>query len=78
MPVLIAAMEGAMMPIYCFAKPDQMGDHRFTDDVAITYALTKSGAIRKFSHSYSEIRKRDVSRVKYSRLIKRIAILTSY
>ncbi len=40
------------MFLWCFAKAGQMVDHRFTDDVAIVFAVTKDGAIRKFQNLY--------------------------
>ena len=63
------------MGLYCFAKADQMVEHRFTDDVAIVRAFTKKQAIEKFRVFYANVSKDDVFRVK---LRKGVYILTDY
>ena len=45
---------------WVFAKPDQMKGHKFTDDVALCKAASKSEAIRKFSKLYKNIEDKDV------------------
>ena len=42
------------MPIYVYARPNQMKGHKFTDDVALCKAWTLKGAIKKFSKYYSD------------------------
>ena len=62
--------------LWAFAKPDQMVDHKFTDDVAITYAADKGEAMKKFSRLYSNIEDKDVWEVKFRAYD--VAILTDY
>ena len=38
--------------IWIYAKPDQMVGHKFTDDVAICFALTRKRAFNKFNRLY--------------------------
>lgn len=64
--------------LYFFAKPDQMKDHKFSDDVAITFAFSKKRAIKKFSTLYAEVKSTDVARVRIKYLFRDCAILTSY
>ena len=63
------------MSIYCYAKADQMVEHRFTDDVALVRAFTKRQAIEKFRGYYTSASKDDVFKVK---LRKKVYILTDY
>ena len=63
------------MSIYCYAKANQMVEHRFTDDVALCRAVTKKRAIKKFKEYYTVVNKQDVFKV---RLDKRVHILTDY
>lgn len=63
------------MSIYCYAKADQMVEHRFTDDVALVRAFTKRQAIEKFRRYYTFVSKDDVFKVK---LRKKVYILTDY
>lgn len=51
--------------IYCFARPNQMKGHRFTDDVAICRALSKKQAIKKFNRLYDYVTKEEVFKVKF-------------
>ena len=62
--------------LFVYAKPNQMVNHKFSDDVAITYAENKAEAITKFSTLYSFIAEEDVNEVCYNS--KGVAILTSY
>ena len=48
------------MFLWYFAKAGQMVDHRFADDVAIVFATTKSGAIRKFQNLYLRVEESEV------------------
>ena len=45
---------------YVFAKPNQMIGHRFTDDVALCKAGSKSEAIKRFSILYTDVQDKDV------------------
>ena len=38
--------------LWCYTYPGAMVDHRFTDDVALCFALTKKRAIKKFERLY--------------------------
>ena len=48
---------------YVFAKPNQMVGHKFTDDVALCKAGSKSEAIRKFKILYKVVEADDVHRL---------------
>jgi len=41
-----------MKKLFVYHRPGQMKGHNFTDDVAITKAYTKKGAIEKFRKLY--------------------------
>lgn len=62
------------MFLYSFARADQMIGHRFTDDVAICFALSKKQAIKKFSRLYDGIEEKEVTREP----IRKVMILTDY
>ena len=65
--------------IWSFARADQMRDHRFTDDVAITFALTKKRAIKKFSKWYGEVKPEEVTNeTKWLLRFGGVAVLTDY
>ena len=49
--------------IYYFARPNQMTGHRFTDDVAVCFALSKEKAREKFSRYYNNVKRTEVKRV---------------
>lgn len=38
--------------LWCYTYPDAMIDHRFTDDVALCFALTQKKAVKKFERLY--------------------------
>lgn len=63
------------MGLYYFARADQMEDHKFTDDVAIVYAINKKSAMKKFSRLYANIKTDEVRRVRFG---TRVRILTDY
>ena len=63
------------MSLYCFARPAQMVDHRFVDDVAVVRALTKAAAIKKFSRYYAAVQPDEVFKLKK---LKEVNILTDY
>ena len=63
------------MSIYYFARPDQMVDHKFTDDVAIVCAVSKKYAIKKFSVLYNNVQDNEVRKIK---LCTRVRVLTDY
>lgn len=53
--------------------------HKFTDDVAITFALTKKQAIKKFSRLYAHVKPEEVTcEIKWLLRFNRVAILTDY
>lgn len=65
--------------IWSFARADQMEGHGFTDDVAITFALTKKRAIKKFSKLYDEVKPEEVTNeMKWLFRYGGVAILTDY
>lgn len=66
------------MFLWCFAKAGQMVDHRFTDDVAIVFAITKDGAIRKFQNLYLRVEEKEVQSISLRKILKRPEILTDY
>ena len=49
--------------IYYFARPNQMIGHRFTDDVAVCFALSKKKAREKFGMYYKNVKLSEVKRV---------------
>jgi hypothetical protein len=71
---------------YVFTRPGQMKGHKFTDDVAVCKAISKSQAIAQFSRYYADVQDSEVSRLqprKYSsgcRMIDydTVTILTDY
>ena len=52
------------MALYCFARPNTMVEHNFTDDVAIVRAISKKSATKKFSKYYSDIKVCEVFKIK--------------
>lgn len=67
------------MKLYKLCVPNAMKEHIFTDDVAICWAWSKKGAIKKFRKLYSysnSIMELCVHKIHFSKL--GIAILTSY
>ena len=62
--------------LWCYAFPNAMVNHKFTDDVAICYADNKDSAIKKFGSLYLNIDEKDVSEVKFN--YRGISILTDY
>lgn len=63
---------------FCFARPNAMKEHKFTDDVALCKAVSKSQAIKIFSRLYSDIKDDEVFIVKKGFNSYGIAILTDY
>ena len=63
------------MRMFAFARANQMLEHKFTDDVALTRAWTRKGAIKKFNRYYSDVQKDEVEVV---RVASGIEILTDY
>lgn len=62
--------------LYVYAVPDAMIDHKFSDDVAITWATNKAEAIEKFSKYYNNVQDEDVNVVRFNR--GGVSILTDY
>ena len=63
------------MGIYCFTRPDQMEDHKFTDDVAVVWAISKKSAIKKFSVLYADAQENEVDKIGFW---TRARVLTDY
>lgn len=63
---------------YCFARPNAMTDHKFTDDVAVCKAVSKRQAIKIFSRLYSEIKEDEVFKITGNFNDYDIMILTDY
>ena len=51
------------MGLYYFARADQMEGHKFTDDVAIVWAMSKKSAIRKLSVLYANVQENEVNKI---------------
>lgn len=66
------------MFLWYFAKAGQMVDYRFTDDVAIVFAVKKDGAIRKFQSLYLRVEEKEVQPISLKKILKRPEILTDY
>ena len=49
---------------YVFRRPNAMVGHKFTDDVAVCKAISKSQAIKQFSKYYADIQDDEVSRLR--------------
>jgi len=67
------------MFLYVYAKPDVMQGHRFSDDVAITFAWSKKHAYRKFSWLY-KLEMKNIKRISIFRLFGKhgVDVLTDY
>ena len=63
---------------WVFAKPNQMTGHRFTDDVALCKAGSKSEALKKFKVLYKNAEDKDVHKVLDLAHYKGVMILTDY
>lgn len=66
------------MRLWYYARPNQMVDHHFVDDVAITRAWTKQGAIKKFGEFYKDVDPCEVARIKPRKYSDKVQILTDY
>lgn len=51
------------MGIYYFVRPGQMVGHKFTDDVAVVWAISKKSAIKKFSVLYADVQENEVDKI---------------
>lgn len=63
------------MGIYYFVRPGQMVDHKFTDDVAVVWAISKKSAIKKFSVLYADAQENEVDKIGFW---TRARVLTDY
>ena len=63
---------------YCFARPNAMKDHKFTDDVAVCKAISKQQAKKIFSRLYADIKDDEVFKVTGNFNDYGIMILTDY
>lgn len=64
-----------MDKLWVYAKPDTMKDHKFSDDVAITYAPNKGVAYMRFKILYN-LDFSEVTEVTFND--DNVAILTDY
>lgn len=64
--------------LYYFSRPNQMVGHRFTDDVAVCFALTKKKAIEKFGLYYADVKSSEVKKLNLLSSCSSICILTDY
>ncbi len=64
-----------MMSLYAYTRPNAMIGHRYTDDVALTYALNKKQAMEKFSKYYAGVKPKEVRKVEFT---NGVFILTDY
>lgn len=65
--------------LYVYAKAGAMINHTFTDDVAITWAKSKTEAVERFSKLYANVTAGDVEPVRFGGIGgDGIAILTDY
>jgi hypothetical protein len=65
--------------MWCYAYPNAMEYHRYTDDAALCFALTRKRAIKKFERLYRidlNDKKTEIFRVSFNS--EGIAILTDY
>lgn len=62
---------------WAYTKADAMVGHRYTDDVALCRASTKTEAIKKFSKYYSDACPENVSRIFFHQG-QEVVILTDY
>ena len=68
------------MFLWYFARPGQMEGHTYTDDVAVTRAWSKKGAVKKFRQLYT-FEDSDVGtiwRIRPSRYCNGVQVLTDY
>lgn len=52
-----------------------MVGHKFTDDVAVVYAMSKGSAIKKFSVLYKDVQENEVKKINFWH---RAIVLTDY
>ena len=61
--------------LWVYHRLNAMTQHRFVDDVAVTYAATKAEAVEKFK-CYYDVTENDVEEVQFTS--KGVGILTDY
>lgn len=66
------------MRLWYYARPNQMVEHEFVDDVAITRAWTKQGAIKKFGEFYKDVYPSKVDKVEPRKYSCKVQVLTDY
>lgn len=55
---------GRQKEYYVFARPNVMTGHKFTDDVAVCKAISKSQAIKQFSKYYTDVQDSEVTKLR--------------
>lgn len=63
---------------YVLARPNTMVGHKFTDDVAICKAISKSQAIKIFSKYYTDVDSDEVFKLVNKDNKSEVIILTDY
>lgn len=65
---------------YVFRRPNATVGHKFTDDVALVKAISRSQAIKKFSRYYADIQDDEVVKLlnKTRNVDPEVLILTDY
>lgn len=67
------------MDYYVFTRPNAMVGHKYTDDVALVKANSKTEAIEKFSRYYADIEDSEVYKLDENRADgMEVHILTDY
>lgn len=64
------------LKLFFYRKANAMVGHEYTDDVALTYALTQEEAFNKFKRFYTLVTIDEVEEVRFN--YGGIAILTDY
>ena len=66
------------LKLWAYSKPNQMEDHEYTDDVAITYAKNFNEARNKFLKLYCGVFAEDIKEINFDEYEYGVAILTDY
>lgn len=63
---------------YCFARPNAMQDHKFTDDVAVCKAVSYGQAKKIFSRLYDDIQEGEIFKITGNFNSYGVMVLTDY